>query len=152
MHDVGVAMSEAQIEAFLEDHTSGVLAYGGTTAEEPPDSEPVAYGYDRRNDAIVIPFPSDGPATTAEESPAVSFTVHDSSGGVRSVVLSGTLRPLPAESVDRAIAVFETNGPDGRRDGLLERSASDPEWYTLAGVDKRGRQPAQAGPQRSARP
>jgi nitroimidazol reductase NimA-like FMN-containing flavoprotein (pyridoxamine 5'-phosphate oxidase superfamily) len=147
MYDVGVAMSEAQIEAFLTDHVTGVLAVPGSEPGEPPDSLPVAYGYDRRNDAVVFPLSADGSVTDRPESAGASLTVHDRASGVRSVVLSGELRALPGESVDRATRIFETHGPDRQADGH-DPGPTDPEWYTIADVEKTGRQPAQAGPSR----
>jgi nitroimidazol reductase NimA-like FMN-containing flavoprotein (pyridoxamine 5'-phosphate oxidase superfamily) len=147
MHDVGVAMSEAQIESFLADHVTGVLAVPGADTEEPPDSLPVPYGYDRRNDAVVFPLSPEGPGTDRTDTAVVSFTVHDRASGVRSVVLSGELRALPGESVDRATRIFETHGPDRQADGH-DPGPTDPEWYTIADVEKTGRQPAQAGPSR----
>jgi len=147
MYNGGVAMSDAQIEPFLTDHVTGVLAVPGADPEEPPDSLPVPYGYDRRNDAVVFPLSPDGPRTDRTDPAVASFRINERARGVRSVVLSGELRTLPGESVDRATRSFETHGPDRQANGH-DPGQAESEWCTIADVEKTGRQPAQAGPSR----
>jgi nitroimidazol reductase NimA-like FMN-containing flavoprotein (pyridoxamine 5'-phosphate oxidase superfamily) len=133
--EYGTSMSDAEIEAYLQERGHGVLslsrdgfAYG----------IPMSFGYDPENERCIVQFISAAESekeTFLAETTEATLTVYDWStpDDWRSVIVSGSVEPLPDDDFAEAAAVFSATGAAvaltvfGR-----PLSELDPNWYQLS--------------------
>jgi nitroimidazol reductase NimA-like FMN-containing flavoprotein (pyridoxamine 5'-phosphate oxidase superfamily) len=139
------AMTDAEIDAFLDSTGYGVLAFGG----DGPYAVPMSYGYDAARRELYLhmsSFEGSEKQTRLEESTAVSLVVtrYERPDRWRSVVVDGQLERLSSEEVrDRNVhAVFADS-----KLASVDVFSPDPseisfEWYALTPTDMTGRQGA----------
>jgi len=147
LEEYGVAMEGDEITDFLESQGVGTLAFG---SEAGGYAIPMSFGYDSAEGRCIFQFAfGDGSAKAdyVDAGNPVSLSVFewDSVDDWRSVVVRGTLRPIPESESATAAGVFAAHAKIASLEVFrLPLEDLDLEWYELRIDDERGRQSRQS--------
>ncbi|WP_311172454.1 pyridoxamine 5'-phosphate oxidase family protein [Halobellus ordinarius] len=146
LEEYGVAMDDDEIARCLESMGVGTLAFGD---ERGGYAIPMSFGYDSVNDRCIFQFSfgeDSRKATYIEQDNRVSLSVFEwnSVTDWRSVVVQGTLEPVPEERNAKTAGIFAAHAKIASLE-VFRRPYDELEfeWYELRIDEKQGRQSIQ---------
>lgn len=128
--DIGVAMTDDEMDELLAAHNNGVLSMG---VDDTGYGIPMSYEYDADNDRLIFGF-VDGPNSKKrryrDRTDAVSFTVYEYEDVDEwaSVIVDGTLHALEDTALPEAVAPVFYRRIDAANDG--------PNWVDIDALDR----------------
>jgi nitroimidazol reductase NimA-like FMN-containing flavoprotein (pyridoxamine 5'-phosphate oxidase superfamily) len=139
----GKPMSEQQIDEQLEDEAGGILAVN-TAPDAPPYTVPMGFGYDGLQTQLVFQFVNHEESRKMQyiddgTPAALCVYHHEPVEGWVSMIIEGSLSPIPDEKQTRAQAVFEKSVPAEHIDIFLDRDDYHTEWWGLTTDSVHGR-------------